>query len=173
MVKQIPYEILEISGKMEIRRYPEIILAKVKGRTGNGAFGILFDYIQGNNRSRRSISMTAPVISSESISMTSPVISDEISFSFVMPPEMKMDEVPLPLNDEIEIEKVPERTLVVIRFSGRTTDSRLAKFSAQLLDHIQANDIKVRGEPILMRYDPPIVLGPFRRNELALEVIES
>ena len=77
------YKILKSSGKCELRSYTKSITASVlvdateHGSAGSEAFGVLADYIFGNNTSRSSIAMTVPVssqqLSSEKIAMTAPV----------------------------------------------------------------------------------------------------
>src|SRR4030042_2080997 len=72
----IRYDVVRSLDEVEIRRYPSYILATVSGLTDNEAFGILFDYISGTNRSRKRIPMTAPVMSAvekgEKIAMAPP-----------------------------------------------------------------------------------------------------
>ena len=93
MTESIEYEVLKSFDKVEIRRYPSIILATVRTQFDDAAFSILFDYISGNNRSGEKVPMTAPVVSRRSgakIDMTAPVISDEATFSFVLPQRFSM-----------------------------------------------------------------------------------
>lgn len=170
MVEEVPYEVLRKIEDVEIRRYPPIILAKVSNREPNYSFSILFNYIQGSNRSRKKISMTSPVVSSRKIAMTAPVVSDEGTFSFVLPDDMIMEDVPIPVDRRISIEKVKGRVLAVIRYNGRTKPDRVRSFEKKLLEVLSDNNIRPIGDPILMRYNPPFVPGPFRRNESAVEI---
>ncbi len=98
MVEIARYEEAGRTGEVEFREYPELILASVTGQGDNSAFGRLFSYISGENRTRKKLSMTAPVITSQKIEMTAPVISDTRSFSFVMPLKYKLEEIPEPLD---------------------------------------------------------------------------
>ena len=83
MVEQINYEVIRKIGKIEFRRYPKIIIAKVDNY-GDGGFNILFQYISGKNNASSEIAMTAPVISQE-IAMTAPVLSEGGSIAFDAP----------------------------------------------------------------------------------------
>ncbi len=87
MTVQTPYEIIENYDDIEIRQYPKFLLAVVRDYQESSAFNILFQYIFGNNSSRRKIPMTAAVISSEKIAMTTPVITSADSMDFILPSE--------------------------------------------------------------------------------------
>ena len=62
MVATVKYEIVEKLDKVEIRKYPRIIIAKVDGYEDQ-AFSLLFRFISGENRQKTKVKMTAPVIS--------------------------------------------------------------------------------------------------------------
>lgn len=170
MVDSVRYEVERSENGIEIRRYPGILLATVYGHSDYDAFSILFDYISGKNKSKRSISMTAPVISSEDIAMTTPVISDERSFSFVMPAGYDLSTLPDSVDARIKIEAVPQRRLAVIRFRGYMRSRLLAKKTSMLLTSTQRLNLETRGKPFLMRYNPPFTPGFLRRNEIGIEV---
>ncbi|MCJ7464536.1 MAG: heme-binding protein [Thermoplasmata archaeon] len=174
MVEKIHYEVVKKMDTVEMRRYPKILLATVKGLPDNEAFGILFDYIAGKNRSSRSIPMTAPVISSEygseKIPMTVPVVSGRNSFSFVMPSSYSVYTIPEPVDSRMVIEEVPERRVAVITFRGRTGPRTVQKRTDALLEALRKHNIQPRDEPFLMRYNPPFTPGVLRRNEIGVEV---
>ena len=50
MVEKLDYKIIKKFTKIEIRDYPETILAIVEDINDNQAFGLLFNYISGNNK---------------------------------------------------------------------------------------------------------------------------
>ena len=83
MVEQAKYEVLNKIGKIEIRRYPRLVIARVDGYD-YGGFNLLFRFISGHNRQKSDIAMTAPVVS-EQIAMTAPVLSETGSIAFIMP----------------------------------------------------------------------------------------
>ena len=60
-----PYEVIESDGNIEIREYPDLVLAsteaKFDARGNDGSFMRLFRYISGNNESDQKIEMTTPV----------------------------------------------------------------------------------------------------------------
>jgi hypothetical protein len=87
MVKSPEYIVEKKEDKIEIRRYPDYIMAQVDvtadfdDAIGIG-FSILAHYIFGGNKKRSSIPMTTPVseetVSSEKIAMTAPVTEEAV-----------------------------------------------------------------------------------------------
>jgi len=173
MVEIARYDVAGRIGEVELREYPELMLATVTGRSDNSAFGLLFRYISGENRTRRKIPMTAPVITSEKIKMTAPVVSDANSFSFVMPLEYKLEEIPEPLDPDIVVQKIPARKLAVIRFRGYAKEKSVNEVKSRLSSLLQKNGILTIGELFLMRYNPPWTPGFMRRNEVGIEIQSS
>lgn len=177
MTEQVNFTLLEKIGAVEVRRYPRVVLATVTGMSDNGSFSLLFDYIQGNNRSRRKVPMTAPVISSaghsERIPMTAPVVSTSGSFSFVLPSEYTGQNAPEPVDSRVVIQEIPERTVAVIVFRGTARERQLVERTNELLDFLASRSIKAVGRPFLMRYNPPFIPGVFRHNELGVEIISN
>jgi hypothetical protein len=172
MVKEVLYEVVLKAGDLEIRRYPSMMIARVTGMSDNDAFSVLFNYIQGSNRSKKKVPMTAPVISSERIAMTAPVISGGGSFSFVMPEEYGPRDVPAPTDKRIRIEKMRGRTVAVLRFSGGTSGKKVGRRFDELSESVWRNGMRPMGSPFLMRYNSPFVPWPFRRNEVAVEIMK-
>ena len=173
MVEIAGYEEAGRTGEVEFREYPELILASVTGHGDNSAFGRLFSYISGENRTRKKLSMTAPVITSQKIEMTAPVISDTSSFSFVMPLKYKLEDIPEPLDSRIRIQRIPARRLAVIRFKGYARRKSVDEVKSRLISALQKSGIATVGEPFLMRYNSPWTLGFMRRNEIGIEIAQA
>jgi len=171
MVEKISYDVLKKIDDLEIRKYPEILLAVVKEHDDDSAFGLLFNYISGENLSQKKIKMTAPVISSEKIEMTTPVISQKNYMAFVVPSYYNMENVPKPTNHKVSIEIQTRKTVAVLRFSGYSTSKNIEKHTQKLLTKIKTNKLKTKREPYLMRYNSPFTPGFLRRNEVAIEII--
>ena len=171
MVEKAPYEVIRHVDALELRHYPQLILAVAPNNEYDTGFNLLFNYIQGANTTQKKISMTAPVITSEKIPMTAPVISDQQFMAFVLPSSYTQNTVPKPTNAQIEIKIQPERTIAVKRFSGRATKKDIEKQLEILYSTLQKNDIQTKGESFLMRYNSPFAPGFIRRNEVAIEII--
>lgn len=170
MVETAPYEELERIGDVELRSYPALRVATVRGHTDNEAFGFLFRYISGRNRTKTKIAMTAPVITSETIAMTTPVISDDATMSFVMPAAYSSDDLPEPVDTEVQIREIPSRDIAVIRFRGTADEASVGEMTRRLMETLKENGIPVTGTPFLMRYNPPFIPGIFRRNEVGVAI---
>ena len=168
MVEQAKYEVLKKIGKMEIRRYPRLVIARVDGY-GDGGFNLLFRFISGNNKSNSDIAMTAPVVSEE-IAMTAPVLSETGSIAFVMPDGFTLETTPEPLDDRVKIVEIPERLVAALRFSGRWSNSILKKKSEELLKELAEAGIKTVGQVFSMRYNAPFTPWFMRRNEVAITI---
>jgi hypothetical protein len=169
MVQQARYTVVGKLGDIEIREYPPTLTARVEG-LGGGSFGLLFNYINGNNRGSSKIDMTAPVIT-EKIEMTAPVVSDSDSMSFVMPDSYhSIEEVPEPVDERVRITLVPGRWVSVLRFSGRWSEPIFKSKSERLLGELEKHGLKTRGTVFSMLYNAPYTPWFLRRNEVAIEV---
>jgi len=170
MVDQARYDVLKEIGKVELRRYPRLVIARVDGY-GDGGFNILFALITGNNRQKSKIAMTAPVVS-EQIAMTAPVLSDPDSIAFVMPEGFTLETTPEPLDDRVRIVELPERVVAALQFSGRWSNSIFKKKAKAMLEELAKAGIKSTGQVFSMRYNGPFTPWFLRRNEVAI-VVES
>jgi hypothetical protein len=173
MTQEVPYEVVKKIGNIEIRQYPEVLLAVVEDDNDDSGFRPLFQYISGNNKTRRRIAMTAPVITSEKNSMTAPVITKTGYMAFALPASYTRETVPLPTNPAVKIEIQQKKEMAVLRFSGHTPLVRVEKFIQKLKTSLQTQGIQVRGEPVLMRYNSPFTPGFLRRNEVGVEIHSS
>jgi hypothetical protein len=168
MVDQARYDVLKEIGKVEIRRYSTLVIARVDGY-GDGGFNILFGFITGSNRQKSKIAMTAPVVS-EQIAMTAPVLSEPGSIAFVMPDGFTFETTPEPLDDRIKIVEIPERVVAALRFSGRWSNSIFNKKSKDLLEELTKAGVKTVGHLFSMRYNGPFIPWFLRRNEVAVAI---
>lgn len=171
MVQTVNYEVIRKLSKVEIRRYPTIVIAKASNNEPDN-FGLLFRFISGNNAQKEKVKMTTPVVSQE-IQMTSPVLSDFSNqgyMAFVMPPEFSMETTPLPLDSRVRIEEVPSRLVAVLRFSGSWSESRFEEKTKELLQELADAKIVTKGPVFAMLYNPPFTPSFLRRNEVAIQV---
>jgi hypothetical protein len=168
MVSKVKYRLDKKLGKVEIRHYGKLIIAKVNGY-GDGGFNLLFDFISGNNNSTSNLEMTSPVIS-RSIDMTTPVLSEKESIAFVLPENYTLSNTPTPNDKRVIIEEIPERNIAALKFSGRWTSSNFKNKSKQLLEQLKKSDIKTKGNIFAMRYNGPLTPWFLRRNEVAIEI---
>ena len=173
MTQEIPYNVIKKIEDVEIREYPEVIFAVVEENSNDSGFGLLFQYISGENKTRRKIAMTAPVITSEKIPMTAPVITGKNYMAFALPSLYTKENVPIPTNPLVKIEIRTEKTMAVLQFSGRTNETKVQKNIQKLFTTLKENTVQIKSEPVLMRYNSPFTPGFLRRNEVAVEIIEK
>lgn len=195
MTESAPYTVTGTRGKVELRRYPALVLASVEDSGDDSGFQHLFRYITGNNRSKNRIPMTAPVITGEKIPMTSPVITSEQipmtapvitdgkiqmtapvlsvtgSMSFVMPAGRTEADLPEPSDDTVRLVTVPAREVAVLRFRGRAGRDAVNNAASLLVQALNEAGIRTRGGIFLMRYNPPWTPGFLQRNEVAIEIV--
>lgn len=181
-IEKAKYNVIERTGKFEIRQYQAQIVAETIvdsgfDDAGNIAFGRLFNYISGNNRSKESIAMTAPVsqkADSEKISMTAPVNQQKSggkwSVSFLMPSKYTMETIPEPLDSNVTLREIPPRKMAAVRYSGTWSRKRYEQKKSNLEQFIANKGLKIIGEAIFARYDPPFQLWFLRRNEVLIPV---
>jgi hypothetical protein len=178
------YTVLKDYGNdIQMREYSSYIVAETEvsadnaDEAGNLGFKRLGGYIFGGNQRKQSISMTAPVSQSKSekIAMTAPVNQSEVGkgqwrISFVMPDKYTLETLPVPNDKTIYFLTIPERKVLVIKFSGRWTDKNFAEHEALLMQALKAHNLQAIGKSWTARYNPPIMPSFMRRNEVMIEV---
>ncbi|MHB1017110.1 MAG: SOUL family heme-binding protein [Coriobacteriia bacterium] len=203
-VESPAYEVLEREDSFELRRYVQYLTASVtaKAESYNGAayaaFGVLADYIFGNNVAAGAIPMTAPVSTSRSegsrIAMTAPVTSErarseelgdaaplctidcagEYVVRFTMPSRYtELADLPKPNDPRVRLDAVPEHLAVAERFGGRLDDAMVAASVERLREWVAGRGLVQAGEPEAAQYDAPWKPGFVRHNEVIIPVEEG
>ena len=180
------YRLLAEHGPLQIRGYDPKVVARTvvtgddeRAATREG-FRRLAGYIFGANGGEREIAMTTPVErrqaseAGSTIAMTTPVETGgrrgSWEITFTMPSEYSLEALPRPDDARVELAEVPGQTLAVLRFAGRVDDAERSERTQELEALLEAHGYQPVGEPTLAQYDPPWVLGPFRRNEVLVPV---
>ena len=173
---------VEHDGEFEIRDYAphvlaETVIAGAFGRAGNEAFGKLFRYISGDNRSRHKVAMTAPVSqerTGEMIEMTAPVgqqpAEDRWVVSFTMPASSTLETLPEPGDPQVTLRQVPARRMAALRYSGLWTERSYLRHKLRLESWIRTRGLRIAGDPVWARYNPPFAPWFLRRNEILVPV---
>ena len=161
------YKVIKIVGDVEIREYPQMILAQTKlgGKryesNGNSGFGVVANYIFGGNQQQQKIAMTAPVIMNMS--------DTEASMSFVMPSQYQLSDLPSPNSTAVSLVSQDSMKLAVLRFGGFSSDEKIAKHAQILTQVLKENNIQTKGSLLYMGYNAPWDLIN-RRNEVAFQI---
>jgi len=181
-IEKAKYQVIDKEGKFEVRQYKPQIVAETVVETdfdgaGNMAFQRLFNYISGENRKKESIAMTAPVnqkSSSQKIAMTAPVNQQQSEgnyvVSFLMPSKYTMESLPEPLDSSVRLRKIPARKVAAVRYSGSWSKAKYEQKKILLEEFIRNKGLRITGQDIFARYDPPFQIPFFRRNEVLFEV---
>jgi len=161
------YKVIQTLGEVEIREYPQMILAQTKmgskryDSSGNTGFRTVANYIFGGNQQQQKIAMTAPVIMNMS--------DTPASMSFVMPSQYQLDELPKPNSSAVSLVTQGSMKLAVLRFGGYSSDEKIAKYAQLLSQVLEKNNIKTKGSLLYMGYNAPWdVIN--RRNEVAFQI---
>ena len=180
-VEKPDYKVIQSEQNIEIRQYEPMIIAEVEvdGKREDAireGFRLIADYIFGNNTVQRDIAMTAPVQQQESqkIAMTAPVQQQSTGrswqISFVMPSKYSMETLPEPKNDRVRLKEIMTKKFVVIKFSGTNSNENVTEHENQLMNYIEANQIKIIDSPKYAFYNAPWTLPFMRRNEVMIEI---
>ncbi len=181
-VEEAKYIVLEKEGDFEIRQYEPQIVAEtyIEGdleEVGNEGFRRLYGFISGDNKQKRSISMTAPVgqePQSEKIAMTAPVGREKMDnrwrITFLMPAKYTLETLPKPSDPSVKLVRDPGRLMAAIRYSGTWSQEGYEKNKALLEGFIEKLGLIKAGEPVWARYDPPFMPWFLRRNEVLIPV---
>ncbi|MFM2423802.1 MAG: hypothetical protein RLZZ70_189 [Candidatus Parcubacteria bacterium] len=181
-IEEPKFTLIENKPGYDIREYESYIIAETDV-TGNYSdatrqgFSIIADYIFGNNTSRASIAMTAPVLESKSekISMTVPVIDttkndSTRTISFVLPSKYTLETLPMPNNSQVKITQVPPRKVAVLSFTWYPTAKRVEMKKAELLSLLAKDGLEIASEIQVARYNPPFSMPLMLRNEIIIAV---
>ncbi|WP_395736366.1 SOUL family heme-binding protein [Prosthecobacter sp.] len=150
-----PYRTVAAEGRLSIREYPALKIARTSGAEDGGSFMRLFRYIGGANEK------------GEKISMTTPVLMEKRTMSFVLP-QSHQKEAPRAGDTAVEITTLPARQMAVCSYSGRPEGAGRAQALEQLRAWLQARKLAWVEEPVYAVYDGPFTLPAQRLNEVML-----
>ena len=176
------FTVTEVHDGYEIRQYEAYIVAET-AVTGSfdaalqAGFRNIADYIFGNNTTKTSIAMTAPVLEqkSEKIAMTVPVIAsdrsaEERTVAFVLPSKYTLETLPVPNNEAVKLREVPAYKAAVSRFTGYATEKRIAAKKEELVTTLTKVGITMLDAPQVAQYNPPLSFPFTRRNEIIVVI---
>ena len=162
------YKVIESDGAIEIREYPDLMLAatntNIDAQGRDGSFMRLFRYISGANEQDQKIAMTTPVF------MEGENGKANVSMGFVMPKQVTSQGVPEPTGQGVQIRKREGGRFAVIRFSGRMNATIAESQEAKLRQWLAAKGLEGEASAEAAGYDPPFTPGPLRRNEVLIRL---
>ena len=168
------YNVVLKEDGLEIRDYALAIvvetqvLASRRDAAGE-AFRSLFNYISGNNTANLEIPMTSPV--AQTLVGKSPDgAGDKWAIRFFLPSNLSVEDIPRPLQQDINIVTLAAQRFASVSFKGTQNDKKVSKHTAQLREFISQKGYGVSGEPVYAFYDPPFVPWFLRDNEILLPI---
>ena len=129
-IEEPKFRIIKKEGNFEIRKYQSyiqiyILVNSSFSEAGSLAFRPLISYINGQNKFAKDIKKNNFMIQKDtsiSIPMTAPVTqtqwNNSYKVAFIMPAGSTLSTLPKPLNPNLKIEEVKEKTVAVIKYSG-------------------------------------------------------
>jgi len=194
-IEEPKYDVIARHGEMEVRAYVPRLLAEtvVEGnfeRAPSEGFRRIAGFIFGNNKPGKEVAMTAPVEvipanekadekaeKAAKIAMTAPVTQEpsgagKWTITFTMPSSYTMDSIPRPVDGRVTLRQLPAMKYAALRFGGFNTRANVDAAIARLRDAAAGQGLKLRGEPVYARYNPPWTPWFLRRNEILIEIAE-
>ena len=108
--------------------------------------------------------MTAPVL-------MAPAAPGRTAMAFVMPERFTPSTLPTPKDpNHRDRHDCPPGAMAAIRFSGWADDEDLAEKEAELRAWLAAEGLTAAEKAEWAFYNPPWTLGPWRRNEVLIEL---
>ena len=166
--EQPDYSVIASRGEYEVRDYASHLVAEttVPGdfeNTGNVAFGRLAGFIFGKNSEGEKMNMTVPVTHL-------PLPEGGHRYRFVMERAYSEEDLPQPLDESVDIVRLPGGPYAALRYRGGRGEGRFRRAADQLLSALRRDGIEVTGRPEAAVYDGPFVPRPIRRNEVLVPV---
>ena len=161
-----PYQTLRVDGNFELREYPALTVVETlmipNKSQADDSFMRLFRFIAGANEAKQKIAMTTPVFMSGSESNR--------NMAFVMPSEMKPDQVPKPGDGTLHVLELPPGRFAVMRFTGGRNFKNELDSLRQLQARMAAQGFNTNSTPVYGYFDPPWTPSFLRRNEVMLRI---
>ena len=123
-------------------------------------FPVLANYIFGGNKDNIQMQMTSPVLYN---------MSKKSSFSFIMPNEFEINNLPSPNTEKIFFETVKNQCIAVIKFGGFVNEKKCAAKHLELINVLKKNNIECNSDFMIAVYQPPYQIIN-RKNEIWVEV---
>ncbi|MFK7773555.1 MAG: heme-binding protein [Saprospiraceae bacterium] len=165
-IENYPFSVAKKYDDFEIRNYEASLFTSVKLSTkdykegSSKGFSILAGYIFGGNEKEEKISMTSPVAMS---------LEDSMTVMFMVPKDLKKENLPKPNQSNIEFREEPAKTVAAITFGGWANSEKIENYKMQLMKALDREGIKYTNRFYFLGYNPPYdFIG--RKNEVIVEL---
>jgi hypothetical protein len=165
-IESYPFSVAKKYQDFEIRNYEASLFTSVKLSTkdyqegSSKGFSILAGYIFGGNEKEEKISMTSPVAMS---------LDDSMTVMFMVPKNLKRENLPKPNQSKIEFREEPAKTVAAINFGGWADSEKIEKYKIQLKEALDREGIVYTNRFHFLGYNPPYDFFG-RKNEVIVEL---
>ncbi len=160
--EEAKYEVIQKNEIYEVRKYSDRLAVETFDSNQNSGFRKLFNYISGNNKINKKISMTTPVTRIKKNGI--------MTMQFYLPSKYNQESAPEPLSNEVKIVNIEGGYYAVLRYSGRASDKNFIRHKEILEEELKKNNISVISPSIRATYDSPFTLPMNRRNEAMFKI---
>ena len=160
------YTLVKAYDDFEVREYEAGLFTSVKLPTNDfkegssKGFSVLAGYIFGGNDKEQQIAMTSPVSMS---------LEDSMTVMFMVPKELRKDELPLPNSKEIAFKEEPSRTVAAITFGGWSDSTKIESNKQKLISALDKEGVSYTDKFFFLGYNAPYEMTN-RRNEVIVEL---
>lgn len=165
-IETYPYQVIKKYENFEVRQYEASLFTSYKMPTSkyeeasSKGFRSLAGYIFGGNDKNEKIAMTSPV----SVSL-----SDSMTMMFMVPKELKKENLPKPNQNDIEFKEVPAKKVAAITFGGWADSTKIEKYKQKLINYLTAENIAFTNIFYFLGYNAPFELVG-RKNDIIVEL---
>ena len=160
--EEAKYEVIQQNEIYEVRKYSDRLAVETFDSNQNSGFRKLFNYISGNNKINKKISMTTPVTRIKK--------NGNMTMQFYLPSKYNQDSAPDPSSNEVKIVNIEGGYYAVLRYSGRASDKNFIRHKEILEKELIKNNISIISPSIRATYDSPFTLPMNRRNEAMFKI---
>lgn len=160
------YSVRARVGEVEVRDYPELVLAETRSRLASegrdGGFMRLFRFISKGNARAEALPMTTPVFYRG--------VGQDESMAFVMQSGASLEGMPVPLDGAVKLQLREAGTFAVFRMPGGRGERARGAAIQRVRAALDGSDWKEEGSPEFAFYDPPWIPAFLEKNELLWRV---
>lgn len=177
------YQVVEETEGFELRDYAPFAVAETRveggfSESGDQAFDLLVDYVQGNNVGGRVIPMMAPVRQQPAEPGDQGLARGAAAdgspggwlFQFALPKEYQLSMLPTPLDERVSLRLLEPGLVAALRYGGGWSEERYRAKERELLDAVRAAGLTAVGTPSFARYNAAFIPWFLRRNEVLVGV---
>jgi hypothetical protein len=165
-IEMYPFKTVKMYDEFEIRSYEATLFTSVKlpmneyKAASSKGFSILAGYIFGGNETNEKIAMTSPVAMS---------LEDSMTMMFMVPRDLKKENLPKPNTSQIEFREEPAKTVAAISFKGWADSEKIEVYKKKLIAALDAEGILYSNRFYFLGYNAPYEMFN-RKNEVIVEL---